>query len=287
MPQDKYKRIVVLGDPHLPGRNLDAKLNLIREINSWNDVDLVVSIGDICSGFGTESEYKFASNFLRQIEKPFFTLIGNHDNYYSDLGFIPASKAERKEKFKRFKKAFPEQELYFSQEFGSYKLIFLALDGLDSPLYSALSKCQLDWFNDELGKEPDRKTVVFCHAPLWSEDVLKLYPPAINYIAQPASELKKVVLSHPQIKAWVAGHVHFGMKKELVEHRFNLYEGKIFNFIVCDLDGFSVLDMSIRPQFHDDLWTRSLYFYKDKLVCRTYDHRLKMELKNLEKTINF
>jgi predicted phosphodiesterase len=48
--ENDYARIVLLGDPHLPGRLLEKKRQLIADINSWPDVSLVVALGDICAG---------------------------------------------------------------------------------------------------------------------------------------------------------------------------------------------------------------------------------------------
>jgi 3',5'-cyclic AMP phosphodiesterase CpdA len=281
----EYKRIVILGDPHLPGRLYQQKIKVIETINSWDDVDLVVSVGDVCSTCGTVQEYDAVKEFFARLKKPFISLIGNHDNYYSDQGFISASKEERLQKFERFQKAFNGQKLYFSEEFGDWRLYFLALDGIESGFYSAVSSEQVDWFKNELNTYKDKKAAVFCHAPLWTENVIDLYPPAINYIVQPACEFKKIALDNLQIKIWVSGHVHFGMIKELVMHPFNHYEQKVMNIVNTDMDGFSVLSTNIHPEYHDRIWTRSLYFYKDKVLCKTYDHNDQKELPELDMEI--
>lgn len=275
-------RIVILGDPHLPGRLLTKKRKVIETINSWQDVDLVVAVGDVCAGFGTEEEFVFARDFFSTLNKPFLTLIGNHDNFYSDSGFIPASKAERQEKIARFRKAFPGQELYFSRIINGVKLIFLALDGIESRLFSAASLEQLQWFALELKTHPQLNTIVFYHAPLWTEEVLKFFAPAINYIAQPADEFSRIVLANPQIKLWVSGHVHFAMVADLLRHSFNNYHGQVFNILNCDMDGFSVLNSSLRAEFHERIWTRSLYFNQEYFRCTVFDHDLNCEVPEFE-----
>lgn len=269
---NEYKRIVILGDPHLPGRLIEKKTKVISSINSWKDVDLVVSIGDVCATYGTKTEYKFAKEFFNKLSAPFITLIGNHDNYYSDNGYYKASDTERLTKIKRFKDTFTNQKLYFSKEFGNLRLYFLAVDGIENKYYSAMSNAQLRWFEDELNNYSDKVSVVFCHAPLWSEDVIKLFPPAVNYIVQPAKIMKKIILKNKQIKLWASGHAHFGMIKGLVEHPFNNYENIVNNIVNTDMDGFSVLSMKISPEYHEQIWTRSLFIYNDKIICKTYDH---------------
>lgn len=280
-------RIVILGDPHLPGRLLEKKRKVIETINSWQDVDLVVSVGDVCASFGTEDEFIFARDFFSKLNKPFLTLIGNHDNFYSDSGFIAACKAERLEKIARFRRAFPNQELYFSRIVNGVKLIFLALDGIQSPLFSAASIEQLQWFAQELQAHPQLNTIVFYHAPLWTEEVLKFFAPAVNYIAQPADEFRRIVLANPQIKLWVSGHVHFAMVADLLRHRFNNYHDQVYNILNCDMDGFSVLNANLKAEFHERIWTRSLYFNQEFFRCTVFDHDLGREVPEFELNVQF
>ena len=66
-----YKRLVVLGDPHLPVRVekhpdkakrqaiVAAKLRAIADINSWPDVDGIAVVGDIVARYSIPSEYDF------------------------------------------------------------------------------------------------------------------------------------------------------------------------------------------------------------------------------------
>lgn len=282
-----YARIVILGDPHLPGRNFHKKCRVIDDVNRWNDVELVVSVGDVCAGFGTEREYEFARNFFSRLKKPFLTLIGNHDSYYSDAGFIPAGIDERRKKIARFISTFAPTPLYFSRLFNGVKLIFLALDCLESSYFSAVSREQLQWFASELAADRETATVVFCHAPLWSKEVLAFFPQAINYIVQPADEFNRIVRDNPQIRLWVSGHVHFGMVKELVKHPFNIYEQQVLNILNCDMDGFSVIDRSIRPQFHKNIWTRSLFLNAEGFRCTVFNHDSGEELPELEVSSQF
>lgn len=267
-------KIIAIGDPHLPGRMIEQKRNVINWVNEQPAVDLVVSLGDVCSTFGTESEYAFAADFFSRLKAPFITLLGNHDNFYSDHGFIRASKAERLIKIDRFRRAFPAQQLYFVKELNKIRLFFLALDGIESDYYSAISATQTDWFEAELAKFPHKTTIVFCHAPLWSEEVLQYFPPAINYIVQPAGRFKQIVTANRQIKLWLSGHVHFGMIAELLRHPFNNYANQVYNLLNCDMDGFSVLDSSIRPVIHHQIWSRTLLINENEFVSTIFNHGL-------------
>lgn len=275
------KLIVLIGDPHLPGRNFEFKKKVISDINSWADVDLVVCLGDLCENRGSEDEFAFAANFFASLHAPFLTLLGNHDTWYADAGFYQGGEAEGREKIARFRRAFPAQKLSYSMEFAGLRLIFMTLDGFNCQYYSGASLEQLQWFDLELQKYPQQTTVVFYHAPLWSGELAKMFPQAVNYLAQPAEEYAKIVAKHPQIRLWVSGHVHFGMVKELIMNPFNIYMGRVMNILNCDLDGFSVLNQKIKPEYHDQIWTRQLFLSPVGYRCTVFDHNRGVEVPEL------
>ena len=86
-----YYRLVVLGDPYLPVRErkvksldkrkgiIQAKENVIADINSWADVDEIVVLGDVAAQFGVEAEYDYATQYFSQMKKPVSFITGNHD----------------------------------------------------------------------------------------------------------------------------------------------------------------------------------------------------------------
>ena len=76
--------LVVLGDPHLPGKFLPAKYRVLQTINSWADVDAVAVLGDICEDAGTAVEYATAKQFFATLTMIAFFIVGNHDYIYED-----------------------------------------------------------------------------------------------------------------------------------------------------------------------------------------------------------
>jgi len=76
--------LVVLGDPHLPGKFLPAKERVLQTINAWADLDAVVVLGDICEDAGTAVEYAAAKQFFATLTKPVFFIAGNHDYFYEE-----------------------------------------------------------------------------------------------------------------------------------------------------------------------------------------------------------
>jgi len=106
-----YTHVVVLSDPHLPGRNIPMKQKTIETINSWPDVDRIAVLGDICQDLGTVEEYNYAKKFFSRVKKPFYPITGNHDYIYDDLKTAAAKRVKapssvRKAKLERLKKLF-------------------------------------------------------------------------------------------------------------------------------------------------------------------------------------
>jgi hypothetical protein len=62
--EKNYHRLIVLGDPHLPGGNFTAKENVIKEINLWNDVDMVVVMGNTVLPSNSSASCKNRSGLL-------------------------------------------------------------------------------------------------------------------------------------------------------------------------------------------------------------------------------
>lgn len=272
--------ITLIGDPHLPGNNIKAKEKLIETLNTWNKTDLVVAVGDICKSTGTKEEYKFAKKFFAQLKKPLALINGNHDYVFSksDGSWHPelASATERSEKLNRFMQTFDMKQLYYSKIVGNYHLIFLSLDSLDTEYYAELSAKQLQWFDWQLHQHKNKPTIIFCHAPLWWKVLTKVKPGIKNFIIQPMDAIKGILKKHKQVFMWVAGHVHLGAENKYSRGLLNVYQRRIFNINNCDLDGKSILEgIKMNLVEHNNLWTKNLELYAEKVVVKTYDHNAK------------
>ena len=146
----KPYHLVVLGDPHLPGKFLAEKEALLRTINSWADVKLVVAVGDICEDLGTAKEYAAAQRFFSRLVKPLILIPGNHDYIYADIKRpdgkrIKGTAAARRKKLSVFKNKFGMPAIYQTKLAGKYQLIFLATDDLQSGQLARISRKQLAW----------------------------------------------------------------------------------------------------------------------------------------------
>lgn len=272
-----YHQLLILGDPHLPGKNIEAKEDVIRKINSWDDVDMVIAVGDICEALGADDEYAAVKKFFEKLNKPLFPIAGNHDYIYSNF-LSPQGKkgrgdeASRETKLRRFRETFGLPSIYYSQKAGNYLLVFLSPDGADH--LAEISERQMGWLRSELKKSKDTPTIIFFHAPL--KGTLRDYNRNANtpdYIAQPHEKIHEILVHNPQVFLWVSGHTHTSPREESFASPINVYARQVTNIHNTDMN-------------RDTIWTNSLFLYSDKIVVKTYQHKTGSWLPDFERTIS-
>jgi predicted MPP superfamily phosphohydrolase len=270
--------IVLLGDPHLPGKFLAEKEAVLRTINAWPDVALVVALGDISEGLGTEPEYAAARQYFDKLVKPLVAIPGNHDFIYSDIRMIDGksikgSPDEKQKKLAKFQKTFGLPALYHTKLAGNYKLIFLATDDTQSDQLTRMSQKQLDWLRSELKRDNKKPTIIFFHGPLFGTlSESKKNANRINFIAQPQKELSDLLQKNPQVFLWVCGHMHVPATNKDFRSEINFYENRVYTLHNSDMN-------------RETIWTNSLVLFPDKVVIKTYNHRLGTWSPELEKTL--
>jgi len=257
--------LVLLGDPHLPGRYLPAKERVRERVNGWPDVAGVVALGDLCEDLGTAAEYAAAADFLRGFRAPVHPLAGNHDYLYEEsrdergrrrLG-APGS---RETKLRRFTAAWGLSEPFRSLTLGSYRLVLLATDHPRSGHLAEMSERQLAWLRGLLLADPATPTLLFFHAPL--AGTLADFNRQANspgFVAQPEGEIRELLRRHPQALLWASGHMHVTPANESYAAPINRYEGRVENIHTPDME-------------RAVIWTNSLWLYPDRVVVRTFDH---------------
>ena len=270
--------LVVLGDPHLPGKFLPAKERVLQTISSWADVDAVAVLGDICEDAGTAVEYAVAKQFFATLTKPAFFIVGNHDYIYEDAKNaqgrrVRGSPGSRSAKLARFRETFGVAEVYSSRRLDSYLLIFLSTDDLFSNHLAEMSDRQLGWLRAELAKNPRVPTAIFFHAPL--KGTLLDFNERANtdgFVAQPQVELRELLLKNPQVFLWVAGHMHVSATNESFRSDVNVYEQRVTTIHATDMN-------------RERIWTNSLFFYPDRVVVKTFEHKTGAWMEKLERTV--
>ena len=317
-----YSHVVVLGDPHLPGRNVLAKAKTLQTVNSWEDVDLVVVLGDLCADMGTASEVEFARKFFRRLNKPVAFIHGNHDYVYCDerdaSGKRVKGSAElRRYKLSRFKKTFAMEQTYYSRRCGDYLLIFLSADDLHADSTTLMSQAQLNWWQGEMSRHKDCPTAVFCHAPLagavsiaregtaaiagavgallmggveWALPAALIGDRIVRHVerremAKPQDEIRRIIADNPQLFLWVSGHFHVAATNRNFNSIDNVFRNQVTLIHNSDMNG-----LGFRSPWqgwrHDRIWTNSLYFFSDRVEVKTFDHTQNVWLNNMNRTIS-
>lgn len=267
--------IVILGDPHLPGKHPQMKEEVLEHINQWKDVAMVVAIGDLCSQTGTMEEYAYVKAYFSKLTKSLHVITGNHDFIYTDeldenQKFKHASLEIQEAKLKRFQTTFGLSKLYYSVEQAPYLLLFLSAD--DPTYLSKLSDEQFAWFENELRNHPKTPTIVFFHAPL--NNTLESYKHWVNtpnFIAQPTEKIQTLLQANSQLFLWVSGHTHTPATEPSFASSINQY-GHVTNIHNSDMN-------------KDVIWTNSLFLEENFVSIKTYDHSQQKWLNALERHI--
>ena len=74
-PKKSTFRFAVIGDSQ---RFYDELADLVKKVNSYNDISFVLLNGDI-TDFALNREYKWINRELKKLNMPFIAVIGNHD----------------------------------------------------------------------------------------------------------------------------------------------------------------------------------------------------------------
>jgi len=272
-----YRHVVILGDPHLPGQHLAHKERVRATINSWRDVDLVVSVGDICHEYGTAAEYAVARAYFARLNKPLAVVTGNHDYFYETPtwqgggGYLPATRAVQEEKLALFRRTFNLPSHYSSRTLGGYLLVFLSTD--HERFGTGMSEEQLTWLRTELGRHPRTPTIIVFHGPLQgTQYAFKQYINQPRAVAQPVEAIQALLMANPQVFLWVSGHTHTPPTEESYASPINVYAGRVTNIHNTDMK-------------RETIWTNSLLLYPDRVVVRTFNHGQGAWRPELERTI--
>jgi 3',5'-cyclic-AMP phosphodiesterase len=189
--------LVQISDIHIGGNEsgqdpvprLEAVIESIRSLP--NAPDAVLVSGDL-TDHGTAEEYAIIAELLARFDLPLYVLPGNHD----DRG--------------RIRTAFDlpgegDEPIRYSVEVGDLRLVLLDsnVPGRDP---GAFDEERLRWLDQELGREPERPTLLAVHHTPLTTGISEW--DAINLEAGDREALGAVAARHPQLRAIVGGHLH-------------------------------------------------------------------------------
>lgn len=213
MPEKKH-RFAVVGDLHYETPQ-DANYRAARAQILDLRPDVAIQLGDQggYSHCGTWQSFLEGLDFLQGFDRPFATLMGNHDmegpEYTSDAETVAA-----------WCDAFSAEMPYRAFDLGPALAIclsttrFRANRGCCHEVY--IDDEQLAWFADVLTQNRRRPTFVFSHAPVFGSGLrvlqsihLKCPNAWLNHTDRPERFIQ-LVRRHPQIKLWFSAHNHLG-----------------------------------------------------------------------------
>jgi hypothetical protein len=208
------RKIAVLGDLHYETPQ-DADYRRAREQILRHGPEAVFQLGDQggYSHCGTWRSFMEGLELLTGFDRPFHSLIGNHDlegpAYATDAGAVA-----------EWCQAFSQDEPYRAVDLGEALAIclsstrFRANPGCCHEVY--LDESQVAWFHSTLAANRRRPTFIFSHAPPLGSGLrvlqsihLKCPNAWLNHTDRPERFID-IVNRNPQIKLWFSGHNHLG-----------------------------------------------------------------------------
>jgi 3',5'-cyclic-AMP phosphodiesterase len=172
-----------------PQPRLEAVIEAISSLP--NPIDAVLVSGDVTAD-GEEEDCALARRLLDRFEVPVFVLPGNHD----DRGRLRAAFDLPGE---------DDQPIDYSAEVGELRLVVLD-SNVPRQDPGAFDPEQLRRLDEELGKQPQRPTILAMHHPPLATGIPEW--DAINLVSSEREALAEVVARHPQLRAIVGGHLH-------------------------------------------------------------------------------
>jgi len=256
-------------------KNEAAEKEVIKDVNSWKDVDLVAATGDLCEFICLKAELAKVEDLLSGLKKPLYAVTGNHDYIYNDNNDrdenghkVQGTPQLRAVKLKRFRDTLKQPGNYYSRKLGHYLLVFLATDHLTSKRLTTMSDAQVEWFGKTLANNSNVPTIVFFHSPLKGTSRSDL---SASFVAQPEAGIKELLLKNKQVLLWVSGHTHTIPGDKDFNAKKNTYLGQ-------------VTDIQNGPLARK--WTNSLFLYRDRIVVGTYDHNAHKWLPNEQRVFS-
>lgn len=198
---DGLVKIVVFGDLHYPTiKETYAEMKDEREyffkqfLNQLFNIeaDLYVSLGDL-TNFGLPDELEDIYGMIREYNKPFIHVIGNHDSYG-----LPKTDMLEITKQERFKAIHNER----------LSLVFLdTAKEQDFDTYGGtLDETQLEWLKDQIEQAGNSNLIVFGHHPVFNTT---MNSEKENLSVDPEIPLKEVLNQKSGVNIYMNGHNHF------------------------------------------------------------------------------
>jgi 3',5'-cyclic AMP phosphodiesterase CpdA len=156
-----------------------------------------IQLGDM-TDLGTPEQDALALEWLKQLDAPWYNVLGNHDNFWRDASEWAAVYG------------WPSQN--YTADLGFAKLIAV---GPGEPSWGKLlrlSEETLRWLDQELTAAHGTDCIIACHAPLaetvLGDDDIHYTSRMPEFQIHDNEAILEVLAAHPNAKAWISGHTH-------------------------------------------------------------------------------
>jgi calcineurin-like phosphoesterase family protein len=223
----EYRRIIddisfiVVGDPHVKADNKDNRENLsdkgnkrlVQVVNFVNesDVDFAVFLGDMADD-GTVESNELVKDILKNLNKPYYVIAGNHDLFVSDSIF----------------------EEYYGpmdriEHVNGYQLLFVGIYQEKN-----MNDRILKWSFDFNKADKNVPTLVFIHGPVTDLPIECLHCQIKDkQILEYAKDAKKELDKFTNLIGVYSGHIHYDSDQIINETRYITVNG-LNNFRISD-----------------------------------------------------
>jgi 3',5'-cyclic AMP phosphodiesterase CpdA len=157
--------------------------------------DVILITGDIADDAHPQAYAKLRSR-IADLPAPCFMVPGNHDDQALLRACFPDHPGMTGD---------PHDPINFAIDTYDVRLI-----GLDSTIRGShcgfLCKTRLEWLEQCLASQPDRKTLIFMHHPPFNTGLAEM--DAYSLRGRSRTHFAELVVSHPQVVRIICGHVH-------------------------------------------------------------------------------
>jgi hypothetical protein len=171
---------------YMYGDSVQILDSLVDELNLVDDLDFVMTVGDLTNGAQEEDFSGFVMS-MNELDMNWYPLLGNHDKTSIDW-------------YDHYKKYIGFESTYYSFDYKDYQFVILdsAVQGL---VKGDLNETQLSWLESDLDNNSGKPTMIFMHHVNHRTD--------INGVDEEAKDnLDQILSTRPWVLSVNSGHSH-------------------------------------------------------------------------------
>ncbi len=160
--------------------------SLVDELNQDSSLDFVMTAGDL-TNVGTEEDYAGFVDTMKELNVPWYPVLGNHDKNSLDW-------------YQYYLTYVGKKETYYSFDQGKYH--FIVLDSaVQGQVKGDLNETQLTWLQNDLDANFGKPTLIFMHHINHRIDTMGIEEDAKD-------ALESILSTHPWVLSVHSGHSH-------------------------------------------------------------------------------